>query len=139
MGTHAVSSSGYALTGAAAGNYALVQPSATVQAQISAKSLQVANIAIASKVYDKTRAATVASAALAGVVSGDMVGLTLGSGLFADSAAGTHAVSSSGYALTGSAAGNYNLLQPSGTVSGTITAKPLDVDGVVVADKISPP
>jgi hypothetical protein len=58
-----------------------------------------------------------------------------GAGSFADKNAGINkAVIVSGYTLTGSDAGNYNLIQPTG-LTATINKANLGVSGVVASDK----
>ena len=71
-----VSISGLSLTGSAAGNYSLTQPTAT--ANIASAGLTVTGITAASKVYDGTMNATIntSSASLNGVLPGDAVNVT---------------------------------------------------------------
>src|SRR5262249_37908326 len=76
-----VTVSGLALAGADAGNYILVQPSAS--ADITAATLTVTGLTAANKTYDGTTAATLdtSAAALAGLVSGDDVTLDVSEAL----------------------------------------------------------
>ncbi len=133
----AVTTSGFALTGADSGNYTLTQPATT--ADITVKALTVSGVTASNKVYNATTAATlnVGSAALVGVVGGDTVTLdTSGAaGTFATKTVGTaKTVTTSGFALTGGDAGNYALTQP--TAAADITAKALTVTGVTASNKV---
>jgi hypothetical protein len=120
-----VTVSGLTLTGSAAGNYSLTQP--TLSANITAAAVTVASgLTANNKVYDGTATATISSnsVSLSGVVAGDTSNLSLSTNSYAASffsaavGAGT-TVTVSGLTLTGSAAGNYSLTQP--TLSANIT------------------
>lgn len=63
-----VNFSGYALTGAKAGNYTLAQP-ASVTANISPKALTIADVTVAEKSYDGTMEAAVTGVTFNGLVS----------------------------------------------------------------------
>lgn len=65
-----VNFSGYALTGAKAGNYTLAQP-ASVTANISPKELTIADVTVAEKSYDGTMEAAVTSVTFKGLVSSE--------------------------------------------------------------------
>lgn len=65
-----VNFSGYALTGARAGNYTLAQP-ASVTANISPKELTIADVTVAEKSYDGTMEAAVTSVTFNGLVSSE--------------------------------------------------------------------
>ncbi len=125
-----VTASGFTLSGSKAADYALVQP-AGLTASISPASLTVSGVSAVNKVYDATTAAALntSSVTLNGVISGDVV--TLGSsgatGTFSTSDVGTAIpVSSSGFTLSGTAAPNYRLSQPS-SLFADVTAKPLSL------------
>ena len=122
-----VTVSGLTLGGAAAGNYALIPP-AGLTANITAAPLTVTGLSASNKTYDGTATATVTgTASLVGVAGSDNVvpsGTAVGT--FANSGVGTGvAVTISGLALSGSAAGNYTLTEP--TLSANITAATLTV------------
>ncbi|WP_354296007.1 YDG domain-containing protein [Sphingomonas sp. 1185] len=118
--------------GGLASNYTLSATSG-VSAIITAKALAVTGVTVTSKVYDGTAAATLSAGSLSGLVSGDTVVLTDGRGLFADKNVGAgKTVTASGYGLSGTDAGNYTLLQPSG-LTGTITSRALGVSGSFTA------
>ena len=103
----------------------LVSPAADAlggKLAITHKTLSIAGITILPKRYDGNRAATVSGGELVGVVLGDDVILSgLPTGLFDSPNPGSGiGVVVAGYELSGSSAGNYTLLQPSG-LSGSIT------------------
>ncbi|MFM9146886.1 MAG: YDG domain-containing protein, partial [Verrucomicrobiota bacterium] len=131
----AVAVSGYAISGADAGNYALVQPTG-VTADITALSLAVTGATAANKTYDALLGAVISGGVIA-PISGDSVTLaTAGrAGVFADKNVGSSkAVAVSGYAISGADAGNYSLVQPTG-VTANITALNLAVSGATAANK----
>ncbi len=126
----AVTASGFALTGAKAGDYQLIQPTG-LAASINPATLTVSNVLAQSKVYDGTLAATLttSSAVLVGVVSGDS--LTLGvsgaTGAFASKNVGSSVgVTASGFTIAGAGVQNYALQQPAG-LSANITPATLSV------------
>jgi hypothetical protein len=131
-----VTGSGYALSGADAGNYSLVQPTAT--ATISRKTLTIGGLSVANKTYDRNTTATVSGAeVLAGVELGDTVNLDSSgaSATFATSAVGTgKTVTGSGYFLAGADAGNYELTQPTWTAD--INGIVLTISGVTADNKV---
>ena len=123
-----VNVSGLALSGHAAGNYNLTQP--TVTASISSLGLTVSGITVVKKVYDGTTSATLdtSGASLNGVLAADSGNVTLittgATGTFADSGVGNgRSVNVSGLSLAGSAAPNYTIIQP--PITGNIV--PADV------------
>lgn len=126
----AVSVSGFTLTGTKANDYQLIAPT-DLSANIAPKALTITGISANNKVYDGTTADTlnVGGAALNGIVGGDSVSLLTGSatGTFGQSDAGHNlSVAASGLSLTGSAAGNYTVVQPTG-LSADITPRLLNV------------
>ena len=128
-----VTALGFALSGGDAGNYTLAQPS-PLTGNITAKALTVTGVKANNKVYDGTQAATfdTSLAVLNGKVGADVVNLdgTLATGTFADKNVGTgKVVTASNFGLSGAAAGNYSLTQPTG-LSADITPK----SATVVAD-----
>ncbi|MGZ9713152.1 YDG domain-containing protein [Glaciimonas sp. GNP009] len=119
----AVSVSGFALSGNSAANYQIVEPSNLV-ANITPKSLTITGLSATNKVYDATRAdaLNISGAALSGVVNSDASNVSLSSsnatGAFASANVGSAlAVSSSGFGISGTAALNYQLVQPTGLVA----------------------
>lgn len=110
-----VTISGLILGGTDSGNYTLTQPSVT--ADITKASLTVTGVTANNKVYDGTTLATLnrGSVTLAGVFGSDVVDLLSSSagGTFGNKQAGTgKTVSSTGFSISGSDAGNYTLIQP---------------------------
>ena len=130
--SYALTTGTLAVDASVVSNYTLVfanpAPNAYV---ITNKAITVTGITANNKTADGTRTATLnlGSAALSGVAAGDTGNVTLNtgsaSGLFADAAAGTgKTVSVSGLTLSGSAAPNYLLVQP--TTTANITPAALD-------------
>ena len=141
------------VSGAAAGNYVLVQP--MLSGTISPAPLTVTGTSVAGKTYDGTRTATLGGGTLApvhtgnaatsdtiatatGVLAGDASGVTLvQGGNFASPNAGSAAQSVSAadsLQLSGPAAGNYVLVQPTG-LTGIISPAPITVSGATVVDR----
>lgn len=125
------------LTGTASGNYTLTQPGIT--ADITPKALTIAGVTVTQKVYDgSTTAVLSGTAALSGVISPDVVSLiTTGvTANFNTAAVGaTKPVTATGYTLSGTSSGNYTVTQPT-TLTATITAKPLTVNGLTANNKV---
>jgi hypothetical protein len=131
-----VTVSGYAITGADAANYSLVQPTG-LTADITALSLAVTGAIAADKTYDRSRVATISGGTIS-VIGGDNVILdgSNRAGLFADKNVGTGKfVTVSGYTISGADAANYSLVQPTG-VTADITPLTLAVTGVTASDKV---
>ncbi|MFY7884992.1 MAG: YDG domain-containing protein, partial [Dolichospermum sp.] len=134
-----VTVSGYTISGTAAANYSLTQPSG-LTADITAKSLTISGLTADNKVYNATTAATLTgTAALVGVEAADVANVTLGGAAtasFATPGVGTGiAVTVSGYSISGTAAANYSLTQPTG-LSANITAKGLTISGLTADNKV---
>ena len=130
-----VAVSGYSLTGTDATNYALVQPTG-VTADITALTLNVTGATAANKTYDSLLGSVISGGAISAIAGDDATLDSSGrTGLFADKNVGTgKAVTVSGYTLTGTDAGNYSLVQPSGA-SAEITQLTLAVTGATAANK----
>jgi hypothetical protein len=130
IGTALAVTSTQTLSGANASNYTLTLPSG-LTADITAKSLTMTGVTANNKVFDGTTTATLSGTpALVGVETPDNGNVTV-SGTpianFSQSAAGTGiAVTVTGYTLSGSAAGNYSLTQPTG-LTADITSSPSPV------------
>ncbi|HTP00810.1 MAG TPA: MBG domain-containing protein [Anaerolineales bacterium] len=113
-----------AATGSGLGNYAIQYVAGTLT--ITSKTLTVTGVTANDKVYDGNTTASVnaGSATLSGIVGSDAV--TLGtssvSGAFAGPDVGLQNVQVSGLSISGTAAANYSLEQPSTTA--TITPAP---------------
>ena len=122
--------SGFTLTGSKADDYQLIAPT-NLSANITPKALTISGVTATDKVYDGTATDTlnVGGASLDGVVGTDNVSLLTGAatGTFSQSDVGNSlAVAASGLSLTGSAAGNYTLTEPTGLIA-NITPRPLVV------------
>lgn len=114
----AVAVTGYIITSSAAANYSLSQPTG-LTADITTKALTVSSAAVTAKAYDGTNAATI-TGTLSGVAGSDDVVFN-GTGTFASNGPGTGIAVTSTSTLSGTAAGNYSLTQPTG-LTGDITA-----------------
>ena len=131
-----VSVAGLTIGGGDANNYSLSQPTTT--ASISPKALTVTGISASDKVYDGTTVATlnVSTGSLQGVIAGDAVTLNTSgaSGAFADKNVGvSKPVTTSGFTIINSDAGNYSLSLP--TLSASITPKPITVADITANNK----
>jgi len=119
----AVTASGFTITGTQAGNYNLMQPTGLF-ATITPKPITVTGVTAENKPYDATNTATLdtAAAALSGVFAQDAASVdlsTIGTGVFNNVNAGNRLVNISGFAIDGTASGNYTLVQP-GPLAATI-------------------
>ena len=126
VGTWSVSTS-MGLLGTDASKYTLTQP--TLSATITAKDVTIGSGSAASKVYNGNTAAVVTAGSLNGLVGSEGLGVTA-AGTFADKNVGTRNVAVT-YTLAngsnGGLASNYNLLNPTETLSATITAKDVTI------------
>ncbi|MBV5348329.1 gliding motility-associated C-terminal domain-containing protein [bacterium] len=123
------------LTGTNAANYTLTQPVLAVSANITPKELTVSGATAQNKIYDTNTNAVISGATLVGKVGADDVTLaTATAGTFADAnvANGINVIPA--MTITGAAAGNYTLTQP--TLSANITQKELTVSGALAQNKI---
>jgi len=124
---------GLTLTGSAAANYTLTQPTG-LTAGITALPVTITSgILAGNKVYNGTATATISSnsVGLSGVLAADAANVKLSTNgytaAFASSVAGTGlGVTVGGLTLTGSAAANYTLIQPAG-LTANITAVPVTI------------
>jgi len=135
-----VTVSGIVLDGTDRSNYEL-GPNSTVTttADITPKSLTVANFIAQDKVYNGNRDAVITDGTLSGVIQGDVVSLT-GTGAFDTKNVGIDkTVKLTGGSLSGADGGNYSLSQQSlNTVSAfaDITPKTITVGSASAEDKI---
>jgi hypothetical protein len=128
---------GFALSGADAGNYTATTTSASLKADITPKSLSVSAVTVANKVYDGTTAATLTAGAPVGAEAGDTVTLSATNTAFNDKNAGTGKdVTVSGLTLGGADATNYTLGVSSATTKADITPKAVTVDSITAANKV---
>ena len=121
--------SGISIAGQDASNYTLLTTVNSTTANITPKPLT-GSITVLDKVYDETDAATIATASLSGVVTGDDVAYVLdvgGTVTFASIGVGTGIeVTATGMTLTGSDAGNYTV-NPTATTTADINPAPLTI------------
>ena len=102
---------------------------------VAQKDVTITGLGAANKEYDGSNSATVTgTAAVAGKVGSDDVTVTGGTATFADKNVGTgKTVNFTGYSLSGTAAGNYNLTaQPAG-VTAEITAREVTITNGITA------
>jgi len=132
----AVTVTGYTLTGADAGNYVIVQPTA-LTANITPANLTVTGVSASNKVYDTSTTAALSGTAAVTALAGDTVLLGgTGSGNFANKNVGNgKAVTVTGYFLGGADAGNYTIVQPTG-LTANITPASVTVTGVTANNKV---
>ena len=132
----AVTSTGYSLGGAKAGNYTLSAQPTVSNANITAVSLNITGVIAANKSYDGNNTAVLSGGALNGVLNSDDVTIVAGTGTFADANVGTgKSVTVTGYSLGGSKAGNYTLSAQPTVANADITAVSLTIAGVTAANK----
>jgi filamentous hemagglutinin family protein len=132
-----VTLSGFVLSGGKASNYQLIAPT-NLTANITPKALTIDQVIANNKTYDNTTSATLntGNAVLDGVVGSDNVTLNSAGAIaaFGQTDAGTNlAVTSSGFALAGGAAGNYSLVQP--TLLGNINPALLTIGMIGTPEK----
>jgi hypothetical protein len=84
-------------------------------------------VTAANKVYDGGIGATITGCSLTGVVPGDVVTCTAGSGAFASANVGSWTVTAGGLSLAGASASNYTLSSLAPTTTASITARPATV------------
>ena len=122
-----VAVSGLALSGTDAGNYTLASTSVTTTADITAATL-VPNVTASNKVYDGTTAAAILTRTLSGILGTDVVSLAGGTATFANKNVATgKTVTGTGFTLSGTDAGNYELDPASATTTADITQRTLTV------------
>ena len=132
----AVTVTGYTLSGAAASNYILVEPTG-LTANITPASLVLTGVSANNKVYDTTVAATLAGTAAVSALGGDSVVVSgTGHGVFSDKNAGTDkTVTVTGYTLGGADAGNYTLVEPT-NLTANISPANLLISGLTANNKV---
>ncbi|MFP9115935.1 beta strand repeat-containing protein, partial [Flavobacterium sp. RHBU_3] len=135
-GTAKPVTSGLVLSGADAANYTLVQPTGLV-ASITKKDItaDVTSALVIDKVYNNTTNATVSGIVLNDVISGDEADVEVLSAEFFQETVG-NGIAVSGFVLSGTASGNYNLVQPTATITGNITPATLVLNSADAQDKV---
>jgi hypothetical protein len=129
--TYTLANGGSGNTAGLASNYSLAAGSAS--GTITGRALTVTSAVVTSKAYDGTTVATI-TGTLSGALNSDTVSL-VGTGTFASQNVGANQVVTSTSTLSGTAAANYSLTQPSG-LTGTITAKALSIGAPTIASKV---
>ena len=132
----AVIISGFTLSGDDAGNYTLL-PSGGLSANIGKADLALSDLSARNRSYDGTTTATLSGTANIRPIGADVVTLGgVGVGAFSDKNAGNaKRVTVSGYTLSGTDAGNYNLVSLD-SLSADITRASINVSGIVASDKV---
>ena len=128
----AVAVSGGALAGADASNYVLLNPTGSTRADITPRSVTAVYTG-GSKVYDGSTTAPV-SGSLSGLVAGDSVDLAQ-SAVFSDgkNVGDNKPIAVGGIALSGTDGGNYQLNNTTAAASGSVTPRPVVVEGLSVS------
>ncbi|WP_317202167.1 YDG domain-containing protein [Janthinobacterium sp.] len=138
VGNNIVVTANDSLSGSAAGNYTLTQPTG-LTANITAATINfVSGITAGNRAYDGTSAATLTSggASFDGMVGGDALSVGAAGGAFANANAGNgKTVSISGITLGGLDAGNYILASNTASATANITPKALTLTGMSAAGK----
>ena len=131
----AISVSAVALSGADAGNYTVAATGAAT-ASVTQAALSLSGLRATDKTYDGTRVATLSGTAAITPLANDTVTLSgIAVGSFADKNAGTaKAITVTGNTISGTDAGNYNLLQQTG-LSAAIGKADLSVTGLSASSK----
>ena len=118
-----VTGTGFTLAGGDAGNYSLASTTLTATARISVLTIT-ASFTAASKEYDQTASATIATRSLVGAIAGDDVDLAGGSATFDNKNVGLgKIVSGTGFVLSGADAPNYSLYTSNLMATADITPK----------------
>ena len=127
----------FTLGGSAADNYVLLEQPTGVTANITKKSVTLTGVTVGSKEYDGNNTVTITNS---GTLSENFDGVTLtivpGTAAFADKNVGDNkTITFTGFALGGSAADNYVLLEQPTGVTANITKKSVTITGVTVGSK----
>ncbi|OTG66601.1 YDG domain-containing protein [Acinetobacter silvestris] len=133
-----VTINGISLSGADAGNYNLVNNTASSTADISKANLNIGGITANNKTYDGKNTATLNTdgAIFNGIIVGDDLALTGATGTFSDKNAGTgKTVTISGISLSGADAGNYNLVNNTASSTADISKANLNIGGITANNK----
>ena len=121
------------ISGASSSNYTLVQPTG-VTAAITVKTLTVSDGTVANKTYDGTTNAVLTGGALIGLVASDTSAVTLvQTGVFSSPNVSNGIIIIASDSITGTAAANYKLIQPTG-ITANITPAMLGISVVGVAN-----
>ena len=131
-----VTTTGFTITGTDAYKYILTQP--TVTGKVTGKALTITGLTANNKIYDGSISGTLGgTGALSGIIAPDEVTLDgTPVATFPAKNIGTELpVTVTGFALSGTDAGNYTLTQPTG-LTANITSKGLTVTGLTVDNKV---
>jgi hypothetical protein len=112
VGTGIAVSANDGIAGVNADDYTLVDPAGLV-GNITPALLTVSGTTVGSKVYDGTNVALLSGGSLVGLIGGDSVTLNQ-SGMFASAGAGNGVPVTATDSLSGTSAGDYSIVEPSG-------------------------
>ena len=124
----------YTLTGDAAKNYTVTQPTG-LKADITAKEVTIIGVTVeSSKIYDKTTSAAITNnGTISGKIDTDDLSITVGTASYDDAKVGTDkTVTFTGFELTGTDVSNYKLKEQPASVRASITAKEVTISGVTI-------
>lgn len=130
----------------AAGNYSIIPAGLTSSnynisfvagtLTITKKVISISGASVADKIYDATDIATLSGGSLSGLILADIPNVILNrSAKFSSKNVGANLVITSVSTLSGTAAANYTLLQPT-NLTASITAKHIDAVGIVTVNKV---
>jgi gliding motility-associated-like protein len=121
-------------TGLTSSNYNISFVAGTLT--ITKKVISISGATVADKIYDATDVATLSGGSLSGLILADIPNVTLNrSAKFSSKNVGANLAITSVSTLSGTAAANYILLQPT-NLTATITAKHIDAVGIVTVNKV---
>ena len=130
-----ISFTGFDLAGSHAGNYNLTgQPVSVTGASITKKDATISSVTATSRVYDGTDKVDSTGGTISGLVSGESFTISRGTGTLSEGKnIGTNKiVIFSGFGLTGTGNGNYNVIQPPNSTA-NITAKSITLTATAPA------
>ena len=126
--------------GGLASNYQLTNAAISTTGTITPRPVTLAGVTASDKVYDGSTTASLQGGSLNGLVNGQSLGVSLGTGSFASPAVGAAKLVTAAAALQdgggGGLAANYQLSNPAISAIAAITPRPVIVSGISAADKI---
>jgi len=125
----------FSLAGPDAANYTPVVP-LTLFADITPRTVQLTGVNASNKVYDAQTLAAITGGSVSGLVEGDQVALSVGTGDFSDKNIGRNkTVILQGFGLSGADAGNYTVAF-SGGLRADITPASISASGLTANNKV---
>ena len=111
------------LTGAAAGNYTLTQPTG-ISVNITPAPLTITGVSATNRAYNGETTVALIGGEIVGIIGSDEVTFTRGNGTMSDKNVGDNKAVATTIALTGAGASNYTLTQPTGITVNIAKANP---------------